>query len=72
MPHAHLDPQETYGGDFASQKRYVYGLQMHLRVTPQGHPVEGLLTPGSSRAGRALRSLQCAGPAGRVIDADKA
>jgi hypothetical protein len=41
-------------------------------VTPHGHPVECLLTPGSSSEVRALRSFQFDVPEGSVIDADKA
>ena len=41
-------------------------------MTPQGHPVECFLTPGSSSDGRALRSFQVAIPKGSVISADKA
>ena len=48
MPHAHLYHQETYRGYLASKKRYVSGLKLPLLVTPQGHPVECFLTPGSS------------------------
>ncbi len=71
IPHAHIDHQETDRGYLASKKRYFYGLKIHLLVTPQGHPVECLLTPGSSD-GRALRSFQVAIPKGSVISADKA
>jgi hypothetical protein len=53
IPHAHIHDQEAYRGYLASQKRSVSGLKLHLRVTPQGHPVACLLTPGSSSAGRA-------------------
>ena len=53
LPHAHLSHQETYRGDLARKKRYGSGRTIHLLVTPQGHPVEGVLTPGSSSAGRA-------------------
>ena len=53
IPHAHIYHQETYRGYLASKKRYFYGLKIHLLVTPQGHPVECFLTPGSSSDGRA-------------------
>jgi hypothetical protein len=72
IPHAHIYHQETYRGYLASKKRYVYGLKIHLLVTPQGHPVEGFLTPDSSSDVRALRSWQLDVPEGRVLYADKA
>ena len=72
IPHAHIYQQETYRGYIASQKRYVYGLKLHLLVTPQGHPVECFLTPGSLSDVRALRSFQFDVPEGSVISADKA
>ena len=53
MPHAHLYDQETYRAYLASKTRYVSGLKIHLLVTPQGHPVECFLTPGSSSDVRA-------------------
>jgi Transposase DDE domain len=55
-----------------SKKRYFYGLKIHLLVTPQGHPVEYFLTPGSSSDGRALRSFQFDVPEGSILYADKA
>jgi len=72
MPHAHIYHQEAYRGYIASKKRYFYGLKIHLLVTPQGHPVECFLTPGSSSDVRALRSFQFDVPEGSVIYADKA
>ena len=72
IPHAHIDHQETDRGYLASKKRSFYGLKIHLLGTPQGHPVACLLTPGSSSAGRALRSFQVAIPKGSVISAEKA
>jgi hypothetical protein len=72
IPHAHIYHQETFRGYLASKKRYFYGLKIHLLVTPQGHPVECFLTPGSSSAVRALRSFQFDVPEGSVIYADKA
>ena len=53
IPHAHIYHHETSRGYSASKKRYFYGLKLHLLVTPQGHPGECFLTPGSSSAGRA-------------------
>jgi hypothetical protein len=72
IPPAPIDHQEAYRGEIASQKRYVYGLTIHLLVTPHGHPVEDLLTPGPSSDVRASRSLPVDVPAGCVIDAEKA
>ena len=72
IPHAHIYHQEAYRGYIASKKRYFYGLKIHLLVTPQGHPVECFLTPGSSSDVRALRSFQFDVPEGSVIYADKA
>jgi Transposase DDE domain len=72
IPHAHIYDQEAYRGYIASKKRYFYGLKIHLLVTPQGHPVECFLTPGSSSDVRALRSFQFDVPKGSVIYADKA
>ena len=45
--------RKAYRGSIASQKRYCYGLKVPLLVTPQGHPVECFLTPGSSSEVRA-------------------
>jgi hypothetical protein len=53
MPHAHLYDQETYRAYLASKTWYVSGLKIHLLVTPQGHPMECFLTPGSSSDVRA-------------------
>jgi hypothetical protein len=53
IPHAHIYHQEASRGYIASQKRYFYGLKIHLLVPPQGHPVECFLTPGSSSDVRA-------------------
>jgi hypothetical protein len=72
IPHAHIDPQEAYRGYIASKKRYFYGLKSPRLVTPQGHPVECLLTPGASSDVRAWRALQFDVPEGSVIYADKA
>jgi hypothetical protein len=72
IPHAHIYDQEIYRGYIASKKRYFYGLKLHLLVTPQGHPVECFLTPGSASDVRALRSFQFDVPEGSVIYADKA
>ncbi len=72
IPHAHIYHQEIYRGYISSKKRYVYGLKLHLLVTPQGHPVECFLTPGSSSDVRALPSFQFDVPEGSVIYADKA
>jgi Transposase DDE domain len=72
IPHAHIYHQEAYRGSIASKKRYFYGLKIHLLVTPQGHPVECFLTPGSSSDVRAWRSVQFDVQEGRVIYADKA
>jgi hypothetical protein len=72
MPHAPIYHQELYRGDLSSKKRYVYGLKIHLLVTPQGHPVEGLLTPGSSSDGRALPSFQFDAQEGSIIYGAKA
>jgi hypothetical protein len=72
IPHAHIYHQETYRGYLASKKRYFDGLKIHLLVTPQGHPVECFLTPGSASDVRAVRSFQFDVPEGSVIDADKA
>jgi hypothetical protein len=72
IPHAHISHQENYRGSIASQKRYVYGLKSHLLVTPQGHPVACVLTPGSSSEVRALQTFQCDVQEGRIISADKA
>src|SRR5215475_9312586 len=72
IPHAHLYHPETYRGSIASKQRYVYGLKIHLLVTPQGYPVECFLTPRSSSDVRVLRSLHFDVPEGSVIYADKA
>ena len=72
IPHANIYHQEIYRGYIASKKRYFYGLKIHLLVTPQGHPVECCLTPGSASDVRALRSFQLDVPEGSIIYADKA
>ena len=72
MPQAHLSHQEADRGYRARPKRSCDGLKRPLLVTPQGHPVEGWLTPGASSDGRALRSVQFDVPEGRVLAADHA
>jgi Transposase DDE domain len=72
MPHAPIYHQEIYRGDLSRKKRYFYGLKIHLLVTPQGHPVECLLTPGSSSDVRALQTFQLDVQEGSIIYADKA
>ena len=72
IPHAHIYHQEIYRGYISSKKRYFYGLKLHLLVTPQGHPVECLLTPGSSSDVRALQTFQFDVQEGSIIYADKA
>jgi hypothetical protein len=72
IPHAHIYHQEIYRGYLSSKKRYFYGLKIHLLVTPQGHPVECLLTPGSSSDVRALQSFQFDVQEGSTIYGDKA
>jgi Transposase DDE domain len=72
MPHAHIYHQEASRGDIASKKRHFSGLKSHLLVTPQGHPVECFLTPGSASDVRTCRSFQFDVPEGRSIYADKA
>jgi hypothetical protein len=59
-------------GYLASQKRYFYGLNVHLMVTNEGHPVECFLTPGSYRAGRARNTVAFDVPDGSHIYADTA
>jgi hypothetical protein len=72
IPHAHIYHQEAYRGYIASKKRDFYGRKIPLLVTPQGHPVACLLTPGSSSEVRALRAFQVDVQEGSVIYADKA
>jgi hypothetical protein len=52
--------------------RDFYGLKSHLMVTPQGHPVECFLTPGSYSDVRALRFFLFDVLAGSCLYADKA
>jgi hypothetical protein len=72
IPRARIYQEEAYRGYIASKKRYFYGLKIHLMVTPQGHPVECFLTPGSYSDVRALRFFPFNVPSGSCLYADKA
>jgi hypothetical protein len=56
----------------ASQKRYVYGRNVHLLVTQDGQPVECFLTPGSYSDVRMLNPCRCDIPEGSHVYAAKA
>jgi hypothetical protein len=56
----------------AIQKRYCYGLNVHLLVTKDGQPVECCLTPGSYRDVRMRNTFQFNVPEGSHVYADKA
>ena len=72
IPRARIYQEEAYRGYIASKKRYFYGLKIHLMVTPQGHPVECFLTPGSYSDVRAVRFFPFELPSGSCLYADKA
>ena len=72
IPRAKFYQHREYRGYIASKRRYVYGLKLHLRVTKDGQPVEGFLTPGSFSDGPALKTFHFDVPNGRHIYADKA
>jgi Transposase DDE domain len=67
-----LDAKEDFRGSPASQKRYLYGRKLHLRVTQDGQPVECFLTPGGVGAVDALQYYAYELPDGSIIYADKA
>src|ERR687886_1655510 len=69
---AKLYHDERYRAYQASQKRYFYGLKLHLLVTHDGQPVEFFLTPGSYSDVKGLRDFGFDLPAESEIYADKA
>lgn len=62
----------AYHGYKASQRRYFYGLKLHLRTTASGQPVEFMLSPGAVADVRGLRGFDFDLPAGATIIGDKA
>lgn len=56
----------------ASQRRYFYGLKVHVLVNEQDMPVEYLLTEGSMNAVKALKGIRFDLPQGSKVVADKA
>ena len=54
------------------QRRYFYGLRLHLVVTAAGQPVEFFLLPGADNDTGALQWYQFNLPAGATIVGDKA
>jgi hypothetical protein len=64
--------KEDFRGYQASNKRYFYGLKIHLMVTKDGQPVECFLTPGGCGDVDALKYYAYDLPDGAIIYADKA
>jgi hypothetical protein len=71
IPRAHIYQDERYRGYCASKKRYFYGVKLHLLVTPDGHPVEVFLTPGSTADVSTLENYAFDLPPGSTIYADR-
>jgi len=71
IPRAHIYQDERYRGYCASKKRYFYGVKLHLLVTPEGHPVEVFLTPGSTADVSTLENYAFDLPPGSTIYADR-
>ena len=67
-----LYSKEDFRGYQASKKRYFSGLKSHLMVTPDGQPVECVLTPGGFGDVDALKFYAYELPDGSIIYADKA
>ncbi len=63
---------EVWRGYQASQRRYFYGVKVHLVVTASGHPVEFLLAPGSENDVQVLKQLDLDLPEGSLLTGDKA
>ena len=63
---------EEFRGYQASQKRYFYGLKIHLMVTQDGPSVACFLTPGGFGDVDALKYSAYELPDGSIIYADKA
>jgi len=63
---------EAFRGYMASQKRYFYGLRIHILVTEQGEPVKSFLEPGAFSDTRALGLYNFDVPEQSWITGDKA
>jgi Transposase DDE domain len=72
IPRAKLYPEERFRGYLPSQKRYFYGLKVHLLITKAGQPVEFFLTHGGFGDVDALKYYAFDLPAGSIIYADRA
>ena len=72
IPRAKLYSEEQFRGYLPSKKRYFYGVNVHLLVTKDGHPVEFFLTHGGLGDVDALTCYACDVPAGSIIYADRA
>ena len=72
MRRSKLYSDEHFRGDQASQKRYFYGLKIHLMVTQDGQPVECFLTHGGFGDVDALKYYADELPDGAIIYADNA
>lgn len=58
---------EDYRGYIPSQRRYFYGLRVHLVVTQTGEPVEFVLAPGAWQDCRVLKQLNLDLPEGATL-----
>ncbi len=63
---------EAWRGHIASNRRYFYGLKLHLMVTEDGVPVEFFLTPSSFGDVLGLRCYPFDLPQGAAVYADRA
>lgn len=69
---AKIYTDKLFRGYIPSKKRYFYGLNVHLMVTKEGHPVEFFLTHGGFGDVDALKYYPFDLPAGAIIYADRA
>lgn len=67
-----LLPGEEHRGYCASKRRYFFGLKVHLLITGSGHPVEFVLTPGSTADVTTFKELPLDVEPGAVIYGDRA
>jgi hypothetical protein len=72
IKHCKLFPQEQYRGCIASNRRFLFGLKVHLLVTGRGEPIEFVLAPGSVSDVKAFRSFDLNLPSGSLILVDGA
>jgi IS5 family transposase len=62
----------AFRGYIPSQRRYFYGLRVHLVVTGAGEPVEFALATGLEADVKVFKDLELNLPEGSILYADKA